>query len=290
MPEVAAGLRRAMVTDRAPATINQYMGHARRFSTWQLENNISNVHLSKVRNLYLAHCINNNMHKSIVTIASALSYFFGVQTGGEREVESSILDSASRSAAPTQHRSKITPEHYSHIMEKAFLEESSSSLRAAALAIVLYRGMLRIGEAQNLMCSDVSSNGDTWSLHIRRSKTDQTAKGAKVVFKIPANSSESKIWVRFTESMEVGSHLPLFISQSTLVPLTISTLSSELQKLFKKADLQDFGYTTHSFRGGRASAALEAGVIGQAVMAVGRWKPSRAFQAYIRPTHLPDVS
>ena len=289
LPDIASRIRRSLVSDRAGSTLAAYSSQAKIFADWRIDSGVTDVPVSKVRNLYLAHCINLGKHKSIVLISSSLSYFFGAQEGGDKLVEKAILESAARNTPSTRHRAKISLAHYVILIQTAVSQGSGQFLRSAALAIVLFRGLLRIGEAQALTRRDVTVVDGIWGLFIRKSKTDQLARGVSLKFKIPSGSQEEAVWRAFLAKTTADSPLPLFLSSSTKTALTISTLSSELQDLMLAAGLQEHHYTSHSFRGGRASSALENGISGAAVMAAGRWRTTQAFQSYIRPAPLPDV-
>ena len=66
---------------------------------------MKDIPISKARNLYLAHCAAENKFKSIPAAVAAFNFFLGKQIDSDRDIEKSLLDSASRTQTPTNHRS-----------------------------------------------------------------------------------------------------------------------------------------------------------------------------------------
>ena len=152
-----------------------------------------------------------------------------------------------------------------------------------ALVVCMFRGFLRVGEVRCLRKTDILRDVSDFSLHISKSKTDQHSKGASVRFTLPPSSQEFQLLTVHMNNIDLSPSCYLFPSCSTKRPLSQATISSKLRNLFRRVGLQDKGYSTHSFRGGAASAALEQGIDSSRVMSAGRWRSSKSFQAYIRP-------
>lgn len=76
-------------------------------------------------------------------------------------------------------------------------------------------------------------------------------------------------------------------SASTKLPLSKTTLDDRLKALLHSAKLKHFHITSHSFRGGAATSALNAGISQVSVMQAGRWKTTRSFQRYINLSPIP---
>ena len=155
------------------------------------------------------------------------------------------------------------------------------------IATFAYRAALRISEVLGLFKDDIIVDEDGKGfLFVRKSKTDQNGQGTKIPF-VLANTEAKMLSKYFVETFDYEPFL--FQLKSTLNPITYSTATKELKKLFEKANLGGRGFSTHCFRGGAASAALGQGWDAASVMATGRWRSTTAFQAYIQPQPLPLV-
>ncbi|EYC40509.1 hypothetical protein Y032_0609g615 [Ancylostoma ceylanicum] len=198
-----------------------------------------------------------------------------------------MLESAARTRQPTAHRTKISPEDYATLISCAFYSEKQDIIFTAALIICLFRAFLRVGEVRSLKKSDLIPDGSfSFSINVAKSKTDQTSRGACVKFVLQPNSQELRLLNKHINNVHSLPSPFLFPSQSTKRPLSAATISTKLRNLFQLAGLENKGYTSHSFRGGAASTALEQGFDSSRVMSAGRWRSSKSFQAYIRPSAL----
>ncbi|KHJ99206.1 site-specific recombinase, phage integrase family [Oesophagostomum dentatum] len=285
--EVAEAIDNAISSHRAESTISSYMRHLQLFLNWWNNSTLKGIPIPKARNLYLAHCSAQNRFKSMLAATAAFNFFLGKQQGPDKDVERSLLESASRLQAPTRHRVKMTTQDYSAIISVGYNASEEPLVAIAALAVILFRGFLRISEARSLTKADVFIDGHTISLLVRRSKTDQTSQGTRVKFCLESSYMEFALFTKHLSIVQNTDNVFLFPSHSTKLPLTLSTITDRLTNLFHMAGLGSKGYTTHSFRGGAASAALEQGIDGNRIMAMGRWKSAKGFQSYIEPTPIP---
>ncbi|EPB69306.1 zinc knuckle [Ancylostoma ceylanicum] len=286
VPEIGEAIDTALSSHRAESTIASYIRQVQQFLDWWKSSSLSGIPVSKARNMFLAHCSAENRFKSIPAAVAAFNFFLGKQQGPDRDIEKSLIDSSMRRKAPTKHRSKITPQDYSLIISKGFQSSEESVRTTAAIAVFLFRGFLRINEARSLLKDDVTFEGSSISVFVRKSKTDQTSKGESITFCLDTSSIEYQLVLNHYQSL-CDSNQFLFPSHSTKSPLTLATISDRLHDLFRLAGLEHKAYTSHSFRGGAATAALTQGVDGNRIMAMGRWKSAKAFQAYVHPSPIP---
>ncbi|EPB79089.1 hypothetical protein ANCCEY_01842 [Ancylostoma ceylanicum] len=181
LEKVGAVISNALNSDRADTTINLYRTEVLKFQAWKDSPNMRAIPTPKARNLYLAKCASEGRQKALPIISSALTYFCGQLTGIDKEIQTSILEAEKRITPPVRHRTKIDRDS----MRKLILLGTSSSdpkiTQAAALALLQFKGLLRISEARTLRCSDVSSSGDgLWTILVVKSKTDQYGSGTRV--------------------------------------------------------------------------------------------------------------
>ena len=132
-------------------------------------------------------------------------------------------------------------------------------LRDLALVQVMRDGLLRRGEAANLIWGDITGVADgSGRLTIRHSKTDQEGKGA-VMYLAPST-------VAALERMRP----PDAESHDTVFGLTGPHLSTRITALAKKAGLGP-GYSGHSCRIGMAQDLAAHGASLAQLMTAGRW-------------------
>ncbi|KAK6042084.1 reverse transcriptase [Cooperia oncophora] len=256
LPHVSQAIINAINADRAPSTIKVYTAEVQRFKAWKSSPHMRRIPLPQARNLYLAKCSAEGRHSSMPTVVAALNYFCGPLQGVDKEIQGSLLEAVKRTQPPPQHRTKIQPIHMAKIINVGLLDSDPKVIQAAALALIQFKGLLRISEAQNLRRSEVKHVGKgEWQVRINRSKTDQCSKGAVVAFRFSAR--EQALWSKYTASL--GSASFLFQSGSTGSPLAISTLRDRLTHLLKKANLSYANITSHSFRGGGSHTSAQYG-------------------------------
>ncbi|CAD6185992.1 unnamed protein product [Caenorhabditis auriculariae] len=277
-PDEALGqsLKKILESDRAQGTIIGYGRILKLFDTFCQSRRDKNLSQNQLRTLFLLKKFSEGPSSSVQTATAALNYFLGEVQPHEASLQKAIASAASRTKPTVQNRTKLPLEHYRRLVETA--SKYPELDRAGTLAILLFNAMLRISEALALRWDDVQLDkpDGEGSLQIRRSKTDQEGKGVNLPIKL--EKEEFRVVTRFKLVNGAGF---IFLSASTKTPITYSTACKELKLLLHKAGLENFNYTSHAFRGGAATAALESGVDGTEVMRAGRWKSTSAFGCYI---------
>ncbi|PIO60758.1 Cyclin [Teladorsagia circumcincta] len=130
LPRVADAIRYSLRNHRSNATFKAYSIKCKKFVQWWGEERVKDLPISKARNLFLAHCIDKSQHISLPTTSAALTFFLGKQKGADKDIETSLLDSAARSRAPVKHRAKISTADYSKIVR---LGDSSQDPKAFSI-------------------------------------------------------------------------------------------------------------------------------------------------------------
>ncbi|PIO57951.1 hypothetical protein TELCIR_20628, partial [Teladorsagia circumcincta] len=114
--------------------------------------------------------------------------------------EAATLGSVKRSLPPGQHRAKIQLKHMSQLIHLGITSNDPKVTQAAALALIQFKALLRISEAQNLRSSHVKHIGNgLWQVKINKSKKDQFSKGAVIPFRFSAE--EAQLWSKYINSV-----------------------------------------------------------------------------------------
>ena len=137
---------------------------------------------------------------------------------------------------------------------------------------------------------DSHENPHILTLHLRRSKTDQFARGAHIYLGrtqtvlCPVSALLAYLAVR------PPTPGPLFIFADGS-PLTRHKLICHLRHAISQLGISAAGYSGHSFRIGAATTAAGIGISDSNIQLLGRWRSS-AFLTYIRSSndHLAAVS
>lgn len=160
-----------------------------------------------------------------------------------------------------------------------------------AAALIAFFGALRIGELvlsskhdrsnRALLYSNVSFVGQSVTLLIRSSKTDQRGKGSRIHLQPCLDLDICPVHaLRLYIEARGSTPGPLFIHQS-LLPLTKHQFWAVTSKALAVLGFANVRFATHSFRIGAASTAAAMGFQQEAIQSIGRWK-STVYRRYIR--------
>jgi integrase len=285
LTEATQILRKSIIESRAPATIYIYQQKVKELAEfWRTR--CPQLVQNQARLLFLAEKFKTGKAKTLPSLVAAHNFYLGSLPPGLKEIQKALLEMASRSASPTQHRTKMSLEDFDILMETTPRSIDFAVRRSGIISLLLFRAALRISEVLHLKVEDLEILADrSRTVFIRKSKTDQSAQGMKVPFRVTTN--EASLLSSFLKTFSSKKQF-LFnsLTANSIRPLTYSAAAKDLKKSFSEAGLDDRRYTSHSFRGGAASAAL-SGWDSSSVMMTGRWKSTVAFQAYVRPRPLP---
>ncbi|RCN46201.1 zinc knuckle [Ancylostoma caninum] len=284
--DLQSALQRAAQAAVAPSTLLRYSSIKGRFLSFLAQFQFQPEHLSKYRNLFLAHLVCAKQFKCIPVAAAALSFFYGSLEKGDQEVQQLISNLANKEAAPVIHRNKASAKDVSLIIQWALSEGSHKAIVIATFIMLAFLAFLRISEAVSIRWEHISlQKDDTWWLHIPKSKTDQAGVGSTVAFRM--EEEHTRLWNTFTSlpSSSAASSAFVFTTQSGK-PFSTSFASKSITWALEKAGLAHLHLTSHSFRGGAATEAIRKGVHQEDVKRVGRWRTTSAFLSYVDPTPL----
>lgn len=241
--------------------------------------------LHKPRNLFLASLIDQGKLKSLHYQIAALSHFFGPLPAGDQEVQRALLKGADRTRPPVVHRKKSTPGDIETVVGWALKSSSTIDLIGATMILLMDVAFLRVSELCTLQFGDITFKGDSvWWLFLKRSKVDQQGIGTQVAFRL--GGRKLLLWEQFKRLNETCSALDFLFSSKRGGAPSRDYVTRRIKETLQAAGLGSRQLTTHSFRGGAATAAIRAGIAPENVMRVGRWKTQRAFLSYVEPTPL----
>lgn len=276
--ELGNQLQRLLGQDLNPKTIAAYDSAKTKFETWLKDGDWSREwSMDLVRILYLTEMIKQGKSSVVPPTLSALNYYYGRIKSDFEQLLKSVLKAAARKAEPVKHREKVQKADY----EKFISTQEETEDRVSALGVLLFRGMLRISEALALEEKDLTANRQTWSIQISKSKTDQLGKGTVRAFE--ATEQEHKILSKWVERVKEKKFIYVFQTENgSNRPIAYSTANKIISERWENRGMADRNYTTHAFRGGGASTALEEGALQANVQRFGRWKSEKAFESYVR--------
>ena len=287
---------------RADNTVKTYNSNFKQFCAWCKQFDFcplptSDYHVA----LYLS-----TLHDKLHSDAKINSIIYGISFAHKlaslpdpccsnlvKNVKDGLLKSVSK------HHNKKEPfsgEDLELIVNRFGNSDSLIDLRFVTLALLSYSGFLRFNEAISLKRNQITFKEAHAELSIVRSKTDQTAKGAKVIIsrtkskacpvlalqkylitaQIPESSSEfifrkvSFLRKSGTYKLRQGPHLSYSRAREILLQ-NLSALGLDKSK---------FGL--HSFRSGGATSASNRGVPDRLIKKHGRWKTDFAKDGYVR--------
>lgn len=159
-----------------------------------------------------------------------------------------------------------------------------------AVFVLAFFGAFRVGELVSrnkkgqggLEVQDVWVQGDTLGVFLRRSKTDQLGKGARVDLRAVPRSPICPVWAvgEFCKLRPMGPGV--FFKHEDGTALSRFQFQAVFKKCLVAAGLRAENYSSHSFRIGAATEAVRWGLDEKAVKSIGRWESAR-FRTYIRP-------
>jgi integrase len=184
--------------------------------------------------------------------------------------------------------------------------EEKDNANVHAAFCLAFSGFLRVGEithtARELQSSgakpkillrnniNFSANHDTATLLLRRSKTDTTNRGVRIMFARTGGATCPVASLRHLFKVDTKASNELLFRFHTGV-FTRTRLLSALSTGLQKIGIQDTGYSGHSFRRGAAQQASDNGMLHEEIQTLGRWS-SAAFQLYftLSPTRLRHLN
>jgi integrase len=178
------------------------------------------------------------------------------------------------------------------------LETPQGKILWAVLTVGVF-GLLRLGEILDLLFSDISFEVSAHTttcmvVNIKKSKTDQFRKGARVrVFMLPDTASDicpvraMRAWLSVRSPTTPGISLWQRPPAKKLTRADVVDPLQELVRRFALANGLDWDpsqFSGHSLRRGGASGLFAAGVSAEIIRIMGRWK-SECYKLYLETSH-----
>jgi len=161
-------------------------------------------------------------------------------------------------------------------------------LRDRALILLGFAGAFRRSEVVGLDAADLDFGKDGLTVHLRRSKTDQSGEGRKIG--VPYGSNPDTCPVRVLQAWLEAAGLtegPVFRSinrhgQMLASRLAAADVARIVKKLALRAGLEPAHYAGHSLRAGHATTAAIAGASERSIMNQTGHRSVQMVRRYIR--------
>ena len=219
---------------------------------------------------FMTHHINTRAMSTLVPALSAISHFHSKFHFDSPTVSKAItraLEGAKRSHGRPSVSVKIfTIEHLKKLSNLAYSPSCSLIfLRTIWRIFIEFFGLLRFNEVANLTYDDIIWHSDGFDLFIKKSKTDQHAKGDFVSFIKNCDPSICPIALTIFYfkklTIKQGFLLPTFKGRiiDYFNPLLYNTALRDLRKCLSKIGIDPSGFGEHSGRRGGTTAAASVG-------------------------------
>ena len=231
------------------------------------------------------HHVETRAMSTLSSTLSAISHFhskFHFTTPTNTRSVTRALEGAKRSFGRPSVSAKIfTTDHLQSLSH--FARKSSCSfvfLRTVWRIFIEFFGLLRFNEVANLRYEDITWTPVGFDISIKKSKTDQHAKGDYV--SISRNDNPVLCPVSLTVlylkrlNYSSGFLLPTLKGKhpDPDTPLSYSTALRDLRKCLKHVNIDSVGFGEHSGRRGGTTAAAIAGASIDELMLQGCWRSS----------------
>jgi integrase len=200
--------------------------------------------------------------------------------------------------SPPRRRAALRPEQLAAMLGPMNAARALADARDTALLLVGWKGALRTDDLARLDIGDLVVTGQGLTVHLRRSKTDQTSAGDAVG--IATSEPDDPLdavaaWTVWRNRLAAhGLHrgpawrgIDRYGRRPREARLTTKSLDAIVARRALAAGLEgDWG--GHSLRRGFATSALAGGADERAVQRHGRWKSRTSMDPYIDQAHRFD--
>ncbi|XGW28095.1 hypothetical protein V3C99_008140 [Haemonchus contortus] len=136
----------------APATIAAYSSMRKRFEDFASTLSVDRSHLGNLRNLFLAHLINESYDD--------LNFFYGRLEGGEAKLQKLLIDSAKKETPVVVHERKASEEDIDKVVDWALNTDTIKATEDCCIILLLFAAFLRINEAAAVRKEHLESKED----------------------------------------------------------------------------------------------------------------------------------
>ena len=240
---------------------------------------------------FMSHHVSNRAMSTLPIVLAAISHYHSrchFPTPTTSRSVTRALEGAKRTFGKPSVPAKIfTTSHLSSLSAKVYSPSCSLVfLRTVWRIFIEFFGLLRFNEVANLKFDDVFWTPIGFDLFIRKSKTDQHAKGDYV--SISCNSDPTLCPVSLTKlyfkriNCTGGYLLPTFKGKIPDFnnPLSYSAALRDLRKCLSNVGIDPTGFGEHSGRRGGTTAAAASGASIDELMLQGRWRSTEMPRLY----------
>ena len=234
--------------------------------------------------LFMMHHVSSRATSTLSQALSAISHFHSKYHFISPTISKAVsraFEGAKRSFGKPSIPAKIFTHDHLNILSKLAFSPSCSLvfLRTIWRVFIQFFGLLRFNEVASLTFHDLSWNENGFDIHIKKSKTDQHAKGDYV--SICKNDNHAICPVLLTlhyfkkMSINSGFLIPTIKGKNIInkdVPISYNTALRDLRKCLSRVGIDPSGFGEHSGRRGGTTAAASAGASIDELMLQGRWK------------------
>lgn len=226
-----------------------------------------------------------------VAAVNAAHRLAGHQPPGDAPAVKAVLAGIRRTLGTAQRRAAPMVPGTLRAVSKA-LPASLLGKRDRALLLLGFAGAFRRSELTGLEIRDLVFTEDGLEVNLRRSKTDQEAKGSKKG--IPYGSDPKTCPVRAVRAWLESSGIaegPVFREVTRhghveAAPLSGRSIARVVKRSAEAAGLDSVGFSGHSLRAGLATAAAKAGKSTHAIMRQTGHKSAEMVARYVREASL----
>ena len=231
----------------------------------------------------MIHHVNSRAMSTLSHVLSAISHFHA-KNHFESPTVSKSVTRAFEGAKRTFGRPSVSVNIFTHdhliLLSKLAFSSSCSlvNLRTVWRIFIEFFGLLRFNEVANLTFQELLWNPSGFDLFIKKSKTDQHAKGDYVSIVRNTNHVICPVLLtlHYLKKMRIKSGYLLPTIKGKVfcnnAPLCDNTALRELRKCLTKIGIDPSGFGEHSGCRGGTTAAASAGASVNELMLQGRWK------------------
>lgn len=287
-----------MASSKAPATVRAYRTDWRLFSEWCDAHALAAMPAApQTVALYLADQAGvlavATLQRRLTSIAEAHKAA-GEEVPTRAEVVRSTWTGIRRTFGTAQHGKAPARTRDVRAMVETLDVDTLAGARDRALLVIGFAGALRRSELVGLDVADVDESDDGLVVFLRRSKTDQEGKGARLG--LPYGSETLTCPVRAlrawlaTSGIESGALFRPVDRHGNLGGRRLSgrAVADVVKRTATAAGLDASRYSGHSLRAGLITSAAEAGVSDRDIMRHSRHQSADMMRRYIRDAQIFD--
>ncbi len=232
---------------------------------------------------------------SLSQAAAAISWHFQLADRADpvqHKIIRSILAASKRIAAPVRHKEPAKISHLRHLRLYAEKTDTFAAWRTFLISLTLFGSCSRLDDLIALRIMHIEVQDGFVQLTLPRSKTDQVRDSCLKFLSSCEDSSlcpvsNFRIWLARKELGHSAEDAIFLARWARARPISKSTYRDNLKTALKNGHLPSI--TSHSWRVGAASLALERCGNVEDVQHFGCWAAPRSMQPYIKKTRTRKI-